>query len=81
MIKELFWGFMVFLSILLCGPVIVFLPALLVMPADGKNFYEIISSLELILRFAGCFIGMAFLLVLYVRFVFLILINKLLRAT
>jgi len=41
-----------------------------VVKADGKNIYEILNSLELILRFGAAIITFSVLVFLYIRFVF-----------
>jgi len=68
--KKLLFGVATLATGVISAFIIATATSLWVLKADGKTFYEIISSMELVLRFVMAIITFSVLLILYVRLVF-----------
>lgn len=74
--KRLLFALLFLATGIIIAILITTLTALWLVKADGKSFYQIISDVELIARFAMAIITFCVLLVLYIRFVFVPLAVK-----
>lgn len=68
--KKLLFGVATLATGVIGAFIIATATALWVVKADGKNFYKIISDIELVARFGMAIITFSILLILYARFVF-----------